>query len=371
MKIAFVYGPFSTGNRYFDFFNIWNSPRGLTGSELSCLMYAIEMAKKGHDVSLFAFITHPDITIEGVKICNISQLSHRGSEGWDAACAWNEPDELRKFPSSVVRLVNQQLNDFNYCQAGYDDFVDVYTSPSDHHREYIKNHTPSPNKWEILYNGCDPTLYSHDKKIPGRMIWASSPDRGLHLLLQEWPKIKKAVPQAHLKIFYNFNFSNLDFCDKHIYKTTADLMEVAQRSRYIREALPKLKHLGVEHVGSISRLQMIEEMNQAEVLPYPCDTVSYTEGFSVTTMEACAAKALPVLGAVDALPSIYNQGVVLVPSPVYKHAAQFSDETIKALNDEQYRSERAEQAYQLSLKFAWTDLANTLEKILIQQKGKK
>ena len=46
--------------------------------------------------------------------------------------------------------------------------------------------------------------------MPGRVIWCSSADRGLHWLLSQWPKIKEAVPYASLKVFYHFNYGDLD-----------------------------------------------------------------------------------------------------------------------------------------------------------------
>ena len=202
MKIAFVYGPMSLGNRPIDFPNVWSSSRGLTGSELSCICLSKEMAKMGHSVSFF--IPGPNaVEFDGIPLRDYANLSSE-SGGYDAVCSWNEPDALRGVSPKAVRLVNQQLNDFRYCQSGFDDFVDLYTSPSQSHMDFIRTQTPSPHKWSVLPNGCDPSQYG-SSKVPGRVIYASSPDRGLHLLLQAWPAIKKAVPHAHLRVFYNMD----------------------------------------------------------------------------------------------------------------------------------------------------------------------
>ena len=187
LKIAFVYGPFTLAGRLIDFNTLWDSPRGLTGSELSCICFAREMARMGHQVSLF--VQGPNAPeFDGVPLREFGNLAGE-SYGYDAVCAWNEPDVLRAVAPGVLRLVNQQLNDFGYCRPGFDDFVDVYTSPSQSHMEYIRSHTPSPHKWTVLPNGCDPNQYDPALKVPGRVVYASSPDRGLHLLMQAWPSI--------------------------------------------------------------------------------------------------------------------------------------------------------------------------------------
>ena len=39
---------------------------------------------------------------------------------------------------------------------------------------------------------------------PKRVVYASSPDRGLVYLLKNWEKVTKEVPDAELNVFYGF-----------------------------------------------------------------------------------------------------------------------------------------------------------------------
>lgn len=116
---------------------------------------------------------------------------------------------------------------------------------------------------------------------------------------------------------------------------------------------------------------MVQEMNQAEVLPFPCDTVRYTEGFSVTTMEACAAAAVPVLGSCDALPELYEKAAVMVPHPAGRNAGIFSDLVIRTLTDTEFRNKHAEKCFELAQRFSWDDLSDQLESIIINAKERK
>lgn len=405
MRIAFVYGPFCLGGSDtsgdhvsgFDFANMWKDARGLTGSELSFFRIAQESRKLGHDVHVYTF-GRPSVPAiwEGLRVHPFSELvvdSHVPGS-FDAVCSWNEAEVLRLVPGGKdgpVRMCNLQINDFVHCRPGFGDIVDVWTSPSDSHRKMVFSkpahpvhlrpgeagyvYVPDPSRWEVLTNGCDPGHYDilleqHGvEKVPGRVIWGSSPDRGLHWLLQEWPKIKRAAPHAHLKIFYRV----MKWADNIIAHPYGDptIMEQIRRARYIKEALRRLSSHGVELVDSVSRNQIDREMAEAQVLAYSCDPVSWTEGFSVTLMEGCAARSCPVSTSVDALPEIYGGHIPLIPLPVSEHMSEFSDAVIRGLTDQAFRDDVNMKARALSLEYMWTSLARRLESILTKAIARK
>lgn len=371
MHIAMLYGAWGVGNRLFDFQKLWSDPRGLTGSEVSFFSMARGLVKLGHQVDIYTRQKSGVRTWEGCNVYDVASFNDNiENPVYDGVCSWNEPDLLRLASPKSVRLINQQLNDFTYCEPEFDKFVDVYTSPSSAHMEYIRTHTPSPDKWTVLNNGCDPSIYSPEKKVSGRVIYASSPDRGLHHLLQIWPKIKRAVPHAHLRIFYNFApwYEALKNATFH---PSEDLRECAHRAMYIKEAMHRLRNHGVEHLHSISREKMVDEMSEAEVLAYPCDTVRYTEGFSVTLMEACASGTIPITTSVDSLGSIYGGVIPMVEAPVGEHLDEFADNVIAALTDESFRKEVLEDTVVFAENFTWDKLTARLESLLIEGLARK
>lgn len=368
MKLAFIYGQFSTGARAFDVQNLESSKRGLTGSELSCLMYARAMAKRGHDVTMFLPMPGaPDAyarLLDGVKMCPVHQL---GRLPFDVAYSWNEPDMLRGVKAQLG-MTNEQVNDFDYCLKGspaYHEIVDVFTSPSEPHRDYMVSRYPETSgKWEIVPNGCDASQYTA-AKVPGRVLYASSPDRGLHLLLQCWPEIKRRVPHAHLRVLYELESWAKGLRDNKW--PDAGIQELGQRARYIELALARMKHLDVTAVGSVSRQDMAREMAEAQVLAYPCDTIRFTEGFSVTTLEACAAGAIPVINPVDSLGHIYGE------LPSADGVGRFPDRVCAALDSShanvRWQQECRDIGKKIAARHEWDVLAERLERIMLKHLG--
>lgn len=368
MKIAFLYGKFSIGQRPLDFTKLYTSPRGLTGSELSCLEYARAMKRRGHDVMLVVGQDPGVSSWEGMPVHPL--VSPRVVDGCDVVYSWNEPDLLREISPGPLRLTNQQLNDFGYCQPGWEEHVDMVTSPCAHHRDYLAKLAPNVKAWGVMPNGCDPTLYREGERVPGRVIWASSSDRGLHRLLEVWPFIKERAPHATLRAFYHFSPAHFDDYEKAGQHVHPDLLEIAQRKRYVRYAMAKLTagNFGVEHVGSVSREQMAEEWSRAQVLGYSCETIRYTEGFSVTSMEACASGCLPVLTDVDSLGHIYGGAAPTVHLTGARFDAatlrEFADLVIEGLVNEDWRATHVARCRALAQEHAWSVLAERLENLV-------
>lgn len=371
MKIAILLGRFSVGARPLDFWydNIYSSSRGLTGTDLATVMLSSELQKLGHDVSLFTCHAEPHNKPniwENIKLYNYDEKNTIIDDSFDALISINEPDSLRDLTSKPLRICWQFLNDFSFCQAGFDDLVDLWLSPSQMLLEHLVKQATNKNKWKVLELGCDPDLYQ-DNRIPGRVIWTSSADRGVHWLLQEWPKIKKAVPYATLKIFYHFGYGNLLTVEPDSKIGYPHTIEMAQRLRYIQESVKKLKPLGVEHVGSVSRRQLAQEVSAASVFAYCTDTVAFSEGFSVSTLENLAGFTVPIVTDVDCLGSVYNNsGAIVIKSPVRDHLPEFTDAVITGLTDKEFADSVIEKCRIFAKTHSWSNIANKMQSFILE-----
>lgn len=347
MKIAVILGCFSIGTRPIDFDHLWDSNRGLTGTDLCFVRVCEELKALGHEVQGF---------------CNVPSVDL--DDTYQAVISINEPNLLMPLSPKLVRIIYMMLNDFSFVQPGFDAHVDRYIGVCQQHSDYVAKNSNTVGKWDTVALGCDPDLYK-DERVPGRVIWCSSADRGLHWLLQQWPTIKQAVPEATLKIFYHMNYQSIEAIEPQDRTQHKHIVEMGQRVRYIRNALERLKPLGVEHVGSVSRNQMVQEWNQACVFGFSADTVAFSEGFSVSTLESHASFTVPVITDVDCLGGIYkDSGAIVIPSPVQNNLKPFTDAVIQGLTDKQFADQTIEKCRQFALNHTWKDTALAIEKII-------
>lgn len=375
MKIAIILGAYSIGTRPLDFWfdNIWISSRGLTGTDLCFVKTAQELHKRGHEVHLFTVHAQPynkPESWEGVKLYNFEDR-HIVDDSFDCLISINEPDVFRGMPTKPLRIVWQMLNDFPFCQPGFDDYVDKWFGVCEEHTNFLKAQVPKPEKWGTLALGCTPEWYE-DNRIPGRVIWCSSADRGLHWLLSQWPQIKAAVPYASLKIFYHFNYGALDKVEPNSVVDHPHIVEMGQRIRYMKYAIEKLKPLGVDHVGSISREQMRKEFSEASAFGFSCDTVAFSEGFSVSTLEAHASFTVPILTSQDCLGGIYkDSGAIVIDKPIMNHLPEFTSSVIKSLTDKEYADGIIAKCRKFAQDRTWESRAEALERVIIESKVSK
>jgi len=343
---------------------IWTSSRGLTGSELTCFMFATELAKRGHSVTVFSNFTKIG-KIGDVICCHYGEwASTYHSHEWNALCSFMTPEPLKIANPSAFRLFDQQVSDFKLCEPGWESYVDLLCPLSHSHARYMRSLTSFPSeKWRVINNGVDTSIFKPGDKIPGKMVWASSHDRGLHWLLEAFPKIKRRVPHAELHVFYNF--AGL----QHLYnipenESSPHMRELGQRSRYTVEALHRLREHGVFARDSVSREIIRDEMASAELLAYPCDPVHYTETFGVTVLEACASGAVPVLCAADAFDELWSEVCPNVPAPYSAHKQEYEDLVVNMLTDDMRRKQISELCIKHAKKFEWANLVCDLETCL-------
>ncbi len=353
-KLAFLLEPWVDVVRI-DPTAIFTDPRGLTGSEMTCVMQAIEMSKRGYDVTMYSYFTS-DAEVMGVKFARWDRWATEAGKEWYAAFATIYPRGLQYLGPGTLRIFNQQVNDFSYC-GGWEPYTDVVTALSGSHKHHLTKFTNFQN-WRILPNGCDPSAFHDGAKKNHKLVFASSADRGLHWLLELFPRLRKRVPDAELHIYYTFRDRG-----EELYASIGE-HEMANRFKYMKMALAKLKDHGVFHHRSVSRREIADVFSEGRILAYTCDPVRFTEGFSCTTLEAAVAGCLPVICGEDALGELYGAFVPTVPPPYAEHRSEYFDLLVRYLTDDAaYDSARA-RAKKLGEMYNWSAVGERLRFIL-------
>lgn len=370
MRFAFLLHP--KGVRVpFDPSSIWTSSRGLTGSEIAYFKFAEAMASAGHDVTLFSNFSSSGVF--GSARCSpyVEWETIYCLQFWDAACSWTMADPLFLTRNDTFRFLNHQCNGFSTSPPGWESHVDIIAPLSHTHAKRIVHETQFPkDKWRVLYNGVDTSKFRPGEKVPGKIIWASSLDRGFHWLLEMFPALKRAVPNVELHVFYDFhsiNYMSTEYVPGKWFSTPVH-DELGNRSRYILEAVRRMEHLGVFAHKSVSRDRMEEEMRTSSVLAYPLDPVYFTETFGVVVLEACASGTAPVICSDDAFGELWGSVTESVPPPFKDHKDEFFNKLVNLLTNETYRSKVADKCVLHAKQFEWSKIASSLE-ICLKTRG--
>jgi glycosyltransferase involved in cell wall biosynthesis len=153
-----------------------------------------------------------------------------------------------------------------------------------------------------------PAQLDHD---PTHLVWASSPDRGLHHLVDIFKLVKDQVSEARLTVCYDFD---------RAYASYHNSLPGSVFCRWLEKAAELKEMDGVEVLQHITQPALAKLFTEAGLLVYPCDPVRETETYCVTVNEAMAAGMPVVLSDADCLPENYGDHAKLFQRPI-DHAA--------------------------------------------------
>ncbi len=212
---------------------------------------------------------------------------------------------------------------------------------SDWHRDVVLQAYPyiHPSQVLVTRNGINLGRFSKSvRRNPHRMIYSSSPDRGLQTAITAMSHVRQRVPDAELHVFYGFK----------TWETSARAGNDSSQLAIIallRSLLEDGKQHGVHFHDRVDQDRLASEFLQSGVWGYP---TWFTETSCITAMEAQAAGLRIVTSPIAALNETVGPRGKMISgdwlSPEYRSA--YVDAVVDAMlkTDEVDRAESANYA---------------------------
>lgn len=255
MRINFLVNPVTGG---------WEpTDARLGGTEESVVQWAEELARQGHTVTVFRNPGGEDLPMWGdVYYARREEYPNKRGQGVTV-----------NVKSSDIKPIEPTIYFTNETNASDLD-LSAYNAvvwPSQWAKDNIPVNNPNVH---VVPHGYDPTRIYPGMKIPKQCLYASSPDRGLDVLLEAWPKVYEQHPDATLIVTYGGT----------------------------GPVLP-----GVTYMGDLDETTMDELYCTSDVWCHPCTGV---ELFCISGLKAQAAGCMPVVIPAMALKETCKFGVM-------------------------------------------------------------
>lgn len=258
--------------------------RALGGSETAMVQMARALAGRGHRVTVFCNCPRPGdyghvryldnsslttaVLQERMDVLVVSRFFPALDLPWQAGLKvlWNH-DILDK-PAELAKRLDQ---------------IDLCLVLSQFHASGFSKRLPAiHDKLALTANGLDMQLIQDAaqgiRRAPGRVVYASRPERGLKLLLKEiWPRLSQCLPGLELHV-----------CGYQVDQTILD-----REQRALQAEIDELinSQPGVIAAGALAKREYYRLLASSDCLLYPC---TFPEISCIAALEA-QALATPVL----------------------------------------------------------------------------
>ena len=317
MKIIFYVGPS---------WKPWDASsikiKGEGGSEIAAATMAQLLADRGHEVSIYN-----DPVREGkhgsVDYWHHSKFKNLSCDLLIASRTPGAVDDSYAVRSCKKVLWHHDTHEYDSLTPERNAKFSCHLALSQWHRNFLKSYYPFIGNVKLTSNGLNTDLYKRTniKRDPHKMVWSSSPNRGLHTLVAMMPRIRRIVPDASLDVFYGFD-NWIETCKKT--GNQEELMEM----RLIKGLAESTA--GVKLHGRVSPSQLAEAQLGAGVWAY---STAWHETYCITAAEALCSGIVPVASNLAALPETLHGFGTLVNGnhETIRYQNQFVDQVVKAM----------------------------------------
>jgi glycosyltransferase involved in cell wall biosynthesis len=327
----------------------WNprkiAEQGAGGSELAVMSLAEAFSRAGHESIVYTNTSSPGY-YNGV--CYRPNNHFRPKFASDVYIAWRQPE------AADWNIDTKQLYLWMHDTDAGDRLTedraykfDKIIVLTEWHKKNMMEKYPfiKEDKYVIIGNGVKKARFKGEpKKNPKKVIYSSSPDRGLDIILESiWPKVIEQVPDAELHIYYGWvNFAIFSPQFPH-------LKEFQDR---VQGMLATAK--GVIQHGRVNQDELAKGFMEANAWLYP---TYFSETYCITGVEAQLAGAIPITNQTAALAETVKTGI-FISGDVHDEAVQqqYVEAVVQVLNGG-ISSEQRQKVRENAPAHTWTERA--------------
>lgn len=273
---------------------------GLGGSEEAVVYLSQELTKLGWQVTVYANPEDQAGDYEGVKY--VPYYDFNMNDNFNALVLWRS-----------IGLVDLNLNSKYTLLWMHDvpsnaDFTEDRLAKinkiavlSEFHKSLFRVNKGNDvfevipdNKFFVTRNGILDLGIKTWQGNSHKMVYVSSPDRGLVNLLLRWEDVRKEVPDAELHIYYGFDVYDVLFRDN------------PARMKWKRMVMDMMNKEGITYHGKVGHEELHKEMNSAGLWVYP---TGFEEISCISAMKAQALGSVPVVTNFAALKETVANGI--------------------------------------------------------------
>ena len=335
-------------------YGVWDPDKtktGLTGSEEAVVYVSEKLAQLGYEVHVFADVPPDSPYAEANKNPRYIPIDNLQLTPHDILISWRMPTigpMLRPFAKKLFfwphDLCSQKLS-----QQEIDAFDDVLWLSHSQRAQWCAVNPGFAKFTTIIGNGINPEQFHaiEEKQNPYSCIYASSYDRGLQVLLNIWPAVKKQFPKATLDIYYGWqSWGHLSPPDE----------------ARVRAQLKSLHFLGVTEHGLVGHNELHRAYEKASLWTYPCILLP-VETFCISALKAQYAGAVPVIIDGSALKETVRCGTRCTKPEEYLSLLLDTMRTIETVSV----AERTKQREFIQQEYTWEVIAKKWQQLFIHK----
>lgn len=176
-----------------------------------------------------------------------------------------------------------------------------------------------------------------------KLIYASSPDRGLDVLLEMWPEIKAKFPDATLDVAYGWKVFDMITVNN------------PERLQWKDRIMEQMKQPGITDHGRIGKKELRELRQSCGIWAYP---TYFTEINCITALEMQRDGVVPVTVTLAALKETVGAGIKLDVDIYEREGKQaYLEALLELMGDEKRWKEEQAKGIEFASTYDWSKIA--------------